>query len=305
MSKGQKATPLQLTPEEELALIREKLKHPTREEIKYWLDTGDNRLNSVIGSEAHGFPYGKQLEIAGWESHGKTSLLYELIAAGQKDGAKAAIWDLEDSSDEAWMTARGVDYSKVVLFKPMVGKFGGEQKKRMITAEEQCEEIEMWMDMNYARNKEGRMIIGVDSVAAIMTEEEEAHGITEQNMRTKVSIASFLTFLLKRWQKRASNYNALIIWVNQLRHAPGKWGNPEYTPGGNAMRFYCASRIKVRRVSGKILKAGEQVGFKGIIQNWKNKAGEGSKEGLVTGFKQYYDGRLKYVDVEDVKQKKE
>ncbi len=305
MTKNQKPA-LILSPEEELALIRNKLKHPTREEIKYWLDTGSPKLNAVFGSETLGLPYGKQYEVSGWESHGKTSQVYGIAAAAQQDGAQVGVWDLEDSSDESWMMKRGLDYSKIVIFKPLVGYFGGEKLKRMITAEEQCEEIELWMDRCYERNRNGRIFLAVDSIAAMMTKEEEAHGIADQNMRTKVSVATFLTFLLKRWQKRASNYNAMIFWINQIRVAPGKWGNPEYTPGGNALRFFCASRCKVRRVSGKILKTGKTIGFKGVISNWKNKTGEESREGLSTGFKQYFDGRVKYVDVEEVKpQKKE
>ncbi len=78
MGKTQKATPSRLSPEEELTLIRNRLKHPTKEEVKYWLDTGSPRLNAVFGSETMGLPYGKQYEIAGWESHGKTSQVYEL-----------------------------------------------------------------------------------------------------------------------------------------------------------------------------------------------------------------------------------
>lgn len=302
-----KVRPSELTPEAELALIRKKLRHPTREEIKYWLDTGSSELNRVMGSEEWGLPYGKMYEISGWESHGKSALLYYLAAKAQQDGAQCGIWDLENSMDADWMTKRGMDPKKVLPFKPIVGYFGTEKVKRPITAEEQCEEIELWMDRCYERNPNGRIFLGVDSIAGMMTAEEEAHGISEQNMRTKVSVATFLSYLMKRWQKRAASYNGMIVWVNQIRVAPGKWGNPEYTPGGNATRFFCAVRVKVRRMgaAGRILKGGKCIGFKGVIQNWKNKAGEDSREGAQIGFKQLFDGRSKYVPLSEVKPEKE
>jgi recombination protein RecA len=303
-NKVKAARPQDIDPEVELAAIRKKLQHPTREDIKYWLDLGNPYLNRVMGSEAMGMPYGKQFEMSGWESHGKTAILYEIAGLAQKDGAQVGIWDLEDSTDDEWMTKRGVDTAKVMKFKPLVGLFKGENKKRPITAEEQAEEIELWMDRCYERSPSGRIFLGVDSIAGMMTKEEEAKGISEQNMRTKVSVPQFLGYLQKRWQKRCSNYNAIILWINQLRIAPGAWGNPEYTPGGNSMRFWATVRVKVRRImseKGRIRKQGKVIGFKGTIQNYKNKAGEDSHEGAVIGFKLLQDGRSKYVSANEVK----
>jgi recombination protein RecA len=158
----------------------------------------------------------------------------------------------------------------------------------------------LWMRRAHARNPGGRIFLGIDSIAAMVPREAEEAGL-EQNMRTRVSVASFLTWLLPRWQQQAANYNAMMFLVNQIRVAPGKYGNPEYTPGGNAIRFFCAIRLKMRRKGGPILKAGQSLGFKGVIQNWKNKAGEGSKEHAKTGFKLYYDGHSKYVPESEIK----
>lgn len=293
------------TPEQELALIRKKLKHPTREDTRYWLDTGNPKLNSVLGSEEKGLPYGKMFEVSGWESHGKTALMYEVAGYAQRDGATVAIWDLENTWDPLWARQRGLDPDKVMVFSPVMGVFGNEKQKRMITAEEQCQEIEMWMQLKNEANPDGRMFLGVDSVAAISPKDEEEAGL-EQNMRTKVSIASLLSWLLKRWQNLALNYNAMIFLLNQIRLSPGvRFGNPEYSPGGNALRFYCAIRAKVHRKSGKLLKNGKSVGFKGTITNRKNKSGEASREGIKIGFKFFFTGRSKYVDESEVKSVKE
>jgi RecA/RadA recombinase len=292
------------SPEAELALIRKALKHPTTEDLKYWLDTGNPLLNKVLGSEEMGLAYGKQYEIAGWESHGKSALLYYLISRAELDGSQIGIWPLEPLADDSWLKKRGIQHpERIIKFEPVVGYFKGEKKKRPITAEEQCDEIEMWMDNCYEKNPDGRIFLGVDSIAGMMTEEEETKRVSEQNMRTKVSVASFLSHLTKRWQKRVTAYNGMLVWVNQIRVAPGKWGNPEYTMGGNAMRYACASRVRVKRMgkAGRILKNGKCIGFKGTIQNWKNKVGDDSREGTQIGFKQLFDGRSKYVPISEVK----
>lgn len=221
ISNTKAQTPPRLTPEAELALIQKTLKHPARDDVTYWLDTGDKLLNSVLGSETRGIPYGKLIEAAGWESHGKTALLYRVAGVAQKDGARIGIWDLEEAWDPEWARRCGIDPENVIIFRPVVGFFGNEKKKRPITAEEQAEQVEMWLDRCNEQNPGGRIFLGVDSIAAIATAEEEEASISTQNMRTKISTASFLSFLLRRWQKRAASYNAIVFVVNQIRVKPG------------------------------------------------------------------------------------
>lgn len=301
MKKQQnKARPL--SPEAELSLIKKKLKHFTTEKtVKYWLDTGSALLNGVFGSEEKGIPYGKMMELSGMESQGKTALMLWLASLAQRDGAKVAWVDLEDSWDPEWAGALGLKIEEVYPFRPEIGTFGKETEERQTTAEELLTEVEEWVKRRGKENKDGRLFVCVDSIAAMLTEEEAAGGIQDQNMRTKVSLASFLSRLLRRWVALVANYNVMMVFINQLRIAPGAWGNPEYTPGGNAVRLYSSVRVRMRRKSKKILKGGKPVGIKGVMSNWKNKAGGGSREGLVTGYKLYYKGKLKFIEPEDVK----
>ena len=288
-----------LSPEAEIALIRKKLKHFTTDRpVKYWLDTGSPRLNSIFGSKKYGIPYAKMIEISGFESQGKTALVAKISAISQRDGA-IVIWvDLENSWDEDWFKALGLDTEKVYLFQPQVGTFDGEKEQRLQTAEELLEEVDELIRKK--GTSDGRMCLVIDSIAALLTEEEAAAGIQNQNMRTKISLAPFLSRLLRRWVAVARNYNVMMFFVNQLRVAPNAFGNPEYTPGGNAVRLYASVRVRMRRKTKKILKGGEAIGIKGMLINWKNKAGGESREGLRIGYKLYYEGRIKYVDEEAV-----
>jgi recombination protein RecA len=308
--------PGQLTPDREIALIRKKLKHFTLEsKVKYWLDTGSEYLNSVFGSRTMGVAYGKIYELSGMESMGKTAQMLKLAAMAQRDGATVIWVDLESSWDDAWAVAWGLDLATIYPFRPEIvededpevaakrtKKKRDTSEGRLQTAEEIFAEVEELIKKKGRENPNGRIFLCVDSIAAMLTEEEAAAGIQGQNMRTTVSLATFLSKFLRRWVAFVRQYNVMMMFVNQLRTAPGvMYGNPEYTPGGNAVRLYASVRVRMRRRSKKILKGGQAIGIKGLLMNWKNKAGEGSREGLNCGYKLYYKGIMKYVDADDIK----
>lgn len=291
-----------LTPEAEIALLKKKLKQfTTLKPVKYWLDIGSELANGVFGSKEMGIPYGKILEISGNESNGKSAEMMKIMALAQRDGAEVGIIDLENSWDVDWAQKLGLDPTKVYVFRPEIGLFGTEKEERMTSAEELFDLAEQWMKLMTEKHPNGRMVLGIDSVAAILTEEEAAAGIQEQNMRTKVSTSMFLSLLLRRWVAIAASRNVMMLFINQIRMTPGAWGNPETTPGGKALKFYSAVRVRMNRKGKKILKDGKPIGIKGIFANWKNKAGGGSREGKICGYKFYYKGTIKYVDADDIK----
>jgi recombination protein RecA len=302
MKTTKTSRPQDENPEAEIAAIKRKLKQfTTLKPVKYWLDTGNELLNSVFGSKANGIPYGKIIEISGNESNGKTAIMLKIMAMAQKDGAKIGVLDLENSWDPDWAESLGLDAGNVYIFRPEIGTFGTEKEERMTSAEELFDLAHHWIKRMSEKNPNGRMVLGIDSVAAIMTDEEAAAGIQDQNMRTKVSISAFLSLLLRRWVAVAANRNVLMVFINQIRMTPGAWGNPETTPGGRALKHYAAIRVRMNRKGKKILKEGKAIGIKGIMTNWKNKAGGGSREGKTAGYKMYYKGVFKYVDAEEIK----
>jgi recombination protein RecA len=93
--------------------------------------------------------------------------------------------------------------------------------------------------------------------------------------------------------------NALIIFVNQLRKNPGAgpYANPEYTPGGQSLKFYSSMRVDVRRGDfivdeegdEKKKKIGQVVKFRVV----KNKTDVPHKEG---DFKFLYTGEIDKYD---------
>lgn len=281
--KAQRNSP---SPEAEMQAIQHKLGFLTMElQPREWLDTGSRLLNSVLGSEEKGLAYGKMIELFGPESNGKTMLALLLASLAQGDGAEVAWVDLENSLDRLWAEKQGIAWERLYHFYPKLVQSSKKEKPRLQTGEELCDEVELWMERRHSAGCK-KLLVVVDSVTAMLVEEEATAGNTDQNMRTKVALASFLSRLLRRWVALSQVYSAAIVFINQLRTSPGAWGNPETTPGGKAMKFYCSIRASVRRVKGgKLLQKGRMIGLKGIMRNVKNKAGEGSLEGAEAGFK--------------------
>lgn len=265
--------------------------------IENWLNTGHAMLNRVFGSEVHGIPYGKLIEVSGFPSHGKTALVLELMRYAQIDGAYCIWIDLENSWDPKWARTRGVDPDRVTVLSQSVDEKTGE----LVTIEKLCALAEKAVRMYHRRHPGKKVFIAADSVTAMMTEMESEAGL-DANMRVNLSLAMFLSKLTRRWNAFAITHNALIVFINQLRTRPGGYGDPNYTTGGNALPFYCAIRVSVRRSKGgRVMQAGRQIGIQGIMKNIKNKAGEESLEGAKIGFKIFFAKDSKYFSEKELK----
>ncbi len=323
----------------ELTAIRKGLAHVAMKWTpSLWLDLrkflGDvtgRLVNTVLGHTEKGMPYGRVVEVSGWESNGKTAVVLTLAACAQHDGAHVIWGDIENSFEADWAIMRGmakcpkclndpdardacgkcggqgIDVDRITLIQPYVGTFTyvnkqgktvQEKEPRQSTGQELMEEIEACMKLP---RKVKKTFVVIDSAAAILTEGEEDAGISGAKMNTNMALAMFLGRLLRRWVGLAQSHNALIVFINQLREGPTKFGDPTKTVGGNALRFYSHVRVRVARVAGsKIVDQGRTLGIKGTIVAKKNKTG--GNEGSSCGFRLwYYKPLLEFVDVKEVK----
>jgi recombination protein RecA len=309
--------------------IAKLLKYSTFEpEHRYWLDTGSEELNTALGSKDKGIAFGTMLELYGPEHGGKTTIGLILGGMAQRDGAAMGYVDLEDSRDPQWATKLGCNWDQILtiypkLVVPKVKKTDDEddedeepakkekKKKKLLmprtqSVEEIFAEAEMGMALFHKAGYEKQYWL-VDSIANMLTESVLVGGATGQNMRTVNDRPMFLSLAMPRWIGLAANYNAMIVFVNQLRTAPGvMFGNPERTPGGRAVKHNCKIRAGVRRVGkGRQRKAGRTIGVVGLITNVKNKAGEGSVEGMSCGFRILWNrpkALLEFMSEETVKE---
>lgn len=299
----------------EVERIREKLGHfSLKRHAAEWLDMGDPELNEVLGHRDKGMLYGEIIEVSGANSTAKTALALSLAALAQKDGAGVTWLNLEGARfDYTWAKQRGLVLTEDNVIETYVGEFlikksaddkdksKGKKELRLSTIEELCAEAGVMIEHVAKRHK--KQVLVVDSIAAMLTEYEEYAGLEGQNnMRVGMSLPVFLGRLLRRWVGIAAHYNVLMIFTNQLRKKPTQFGDPTYTPGGEAMSFYGHARVRMRRAKGgKITDKGKMIGIKGIMSNFKNKLG--GMEGAKVGFKLRFAGALEFLPVEEVERK--
>ena len=211
------------------------------------ISTGAIALDMALG--VGGLPRGRIIEIYGPEASGKTSLTLSVVAQAQKNGGQAAFVDAEHALDPEWAEVIGVDLDELLLSQPDTG--------------EQALEITETLIRSGALD-----VIVVDSVAALVPRAELEGQMGDAVMGLQ---ARLMSQALRKLTGAISKSKTVLIFTNQLRQKIGvMFGNPETTPGGLALKFYCSVRLDVRKI--ETLKDGDQpIGSRTRVRVVKNK----------------------------------
>ncbi len=209
--------------------------------------TGSLALDVALG--IGGLPRGRIVEIFGPESSGKTSLALSCIAATQKTGGLGALVDAEHAFDPSYATKLGVDLDALLISQPDTG-------------EQALEIVETLVRSNAVD------VIVVDSVAALVPRAEIEGEMGDSMMGVQ---ARLMSQALRKLTGAVSKSKTVLIFINQIRMKIGvMFGNPETTPGGNALKFYCSVRLDIRRAEQ--IKEGETaIGNRVRVKVVKNK----------------------------------
>lgn len=186
--------------------------------------SGSLTLDVALG--VGGYPYGRIIEIYGPESSGKTTLAIHAIAEVQKEGGTAAFIDAEHAFDKFYAQNLGVNMEELIISQPDNGEQALEITEKLIGSGE----------IN---------IIVIDSVAAL-TPKAEIDGAMGE---AKIGLhARLMSQAMRKLTGIISNNEVIVIFINQLREKIGvMFGSPEFTPGGNALKFYSSIRLDCRR----------------------------------------------------------
>lgn len=211
------------------------------------IPTGSVALDNALG--IGGFPRGRISEVYGPESSGKTTICLHAIAEAQRMGGIAAFVDAEHAIDPNYAAALGVKLQDLYIVQPDDG--------------------EQAIDIVEALVRSGSLdIIVVDSVAALTPRAE-----IEGDMATNpVGMqARMMSRALRKLTAIIDKTKTCVIFINQLREKVGvMFGNPETTPGGKALKFYCSVRLDIRK-KDPIKNGTEVVGNRTTVKVVKNK----------------------------------
>jgi recombination protein RecA len=211
------------------------------------ISSGTLSLDIALGGR--GFPRGRVIEIYGPESSGKTTVALHAVASAQREGGVAAFIDAEHALDPSWARRLGVDLEALLVSQPSSG-------------EEALKIAEMLVKSNAVD------MIVIDSVAALATRAELEGEIGDMQVASQARLMSQALRILNPTIARTKT---CMIFINQLRMKIGvMFGNPETTPGGNALKFYSSVRLEVRKVT-TIKEREETVGTRVKARVVKNK----------------------------------
>ena len=211
------------------------------------IPTGSISLDLAIG--INGVPRGRVIEIFGSESSGKTTLALHILAEAQKKGGVGAFIDAEHALDPDYSKKIGVKIEDLLISQPD----SGEQALQIVETLVKSGEID---------------VIIIDSVAALVPRVEIAGEMGEFQIGLQ---ARLMSQALRKLSGIIAKTKTVVIFLNQTRMKIGiRFGNPETTSGGLALKFYASVRIDLRRIA-QIKQKDEIIGSRIKAKIVKNK----------------------------------
>lgn len=211
------------------------------------IPTGSLALDHALG--VGGIPRGRVVELFGPESSGKTTLALHIVAEAQKQDGIAAFVDAEHALDVMYARKLGVNCDDLLVSQPDTG--------------EQALEITEVLVRSAAMD-----VVVIDSVAALVPRAEIEGEMGDAHVGLQ---ARLMSQALRKLTATISKSKTAVIFINQIRMKIGvMFGNPETTPGGNALKFYSSVRLDIRRI-GSIKDGQEVIGSRTRVRVVKNK----------------------------------
>lgn len=247
--------------------------------VLYWLPTGCYLLDLAI---MNGIPLGRFIELAGLEHSGKSALMHHIGQQAQMRGGFYLVMDVEGGFDEDLChNICGVDPNPDRFYVHVTNKAELilDYIESIIVDAEEC-------------GSTTPFVIGIDSLAALVPQAFEGQSYTEAPQVGHV--ARLLSNFCRRNAVRLRSTAISIVCVNQMRYVvdmtsrftkelegpnPQK-GKKTTTPGGMAVRHYCAVRLEINGEKDETVGTKETkrlVGATVEVKVIKNKVGQNKR----------------------------
>lgn len=195
------------------------------------IPTGILSLDRAIGLP--GIPRGRLTHIYGENSSGKTTTALHIIAAAQREGLTAMLYDFEMTYDPAYGAAIGIDNESLIYGRPHPDT-GGEGVLEII--------------LEVLRTGEVDLLV-IDSIATIIPAKKLDSDVGRQLPAIQ---ARLITEYVQRLNPVITWTNTALVCINQLTSTMKAdfYGNPILIPrGGMALQY--ASSLNLRVTSSK------------------------------------------------------
>lgn len=171
---------------------------------------------------------GKIIELAGWNSCGKSTISQLIIGNAQKKGLTCMLVDAENSIDDKYTPTLGVDMDKLILLQ--LDEHAGEGAYDRMQTLVETGEIDL---------------VVIDSYNALQPKAIIDEPLEKQTLGLH---ARMLGRVLMKCNNYCKTYGTTFIFIGQIRQAIGvMWGSPDVRQGGNAIKFYAHMMIELSR----------------------------------------------------------
>lgn len=206
--------------------------------VTQFVNTGFAPLNAAVsGKYDGGLPVGRIIEIFGPESSGKTAIATNCMINAQRAGGMAIFHDHERSFSDKLGAKLGLDLT------PGPWRF---RKPRTLedSFDDFIETVEITRKAGLPMDCP--IVTVFDSLASMVPASMLDKKLRKLSMADTTAQARSSSNTFKVIAQVAEEYNVCLIFLNQIRTAPGVlYGDPTTTPGGKAPKFYASVRIQL------------------------------------------------------------
>jgi len=206
------------------------------------VSTGCLSLDSSLGTG--GFARGRLYEVYGPNSSGKSTLALSVCMQALTRNMEVVYIDAEHALDPKLVRNMGAEVNINPDRMCLIQAFTGDDNLEIAEKLMKTGEVDVCI---------------VDSVSALLPKDMAEGEIGDTYIGL---LARLMSKACMKLTPVANRTNTLLVFINQIRHSIGKWGDDRITTGGEALSFYTTGRVKVE---GGESKTSRIVGDEGVV----------------------------------------